>query len=121
MRTVKHIFIGFTILVFVFLMVYNILVLWERNNEMKIGYQFAKNIKAYQTKNKTLPCDTNWELLAQLSEVQDYDGSNPAFTQVDSNHFKLAFIKGFDGPYFSYDSKTNKWENEFLIITSHCN
>jgi hypothetical protein len=35
--------------------------------------------------------------------------TNPEYQKINEKDFKLIFVKGFDGPYLTYNSKTKDW------------
>lgn len=116
MKFSKKLVVGFVILILVLFVIWKIMVFRQEYLQKSIGNKFANNIRLYQSQYQTLPQEDDWEILTKLSEIENYDGAFPAYSKSGIDQFKLQFIVGFDGPYLTYDSKTNNWRLESGIV-----
>ena len=83
------------------------------HNEIKMGEVYAKNIIEYKRVNGKLPKYDDWDALERLNPVKqdpDFVGIKPEYKKIDSANFSLTYVVGFDPPYLTYDTRSQKWE-----------
>lgn len=78
-------------------------------SEISFGNRLVENIQKYKISNSKLPNNYDWETLDELDFEKTELATNPEYKKVSENDFKLIFIKGFDSPYLTYNSKTKDW------------
>jgi hypothetical protein len=83
--------------------------------EIARGNKIVAGIEKYYRINGRLPDSNDFATLESIviSSVNDsdfvYEGWNPAYRAIGENDFQLSFLKGFDGPYVTYDSVEGRW------------
>jgi hypothetical protein len=96
--------------VFLSILVWNNLPLSIRNySETNFGNRLVENIQKYKISNSKLPNNGDWKTLENLDFEMTELATNPEYQKINEKDFKLIFVKGFDGPYLTYNSKTKDW------------
>jgi hypothetical protein len=78
-------------------------------SEIKFGNELIKNIEQYKSENDRLPNTDDWKLLDNLGFEKTDLGTNPTYEKIDLKTYRITFIKGFDGPYLTYENNNKKW------------
>ena len=81
-------------------------------SETSYGNKLVENLKKYKLSNSKLPNNSEWKTLEKLDFEMTELATNPEYKKIDKNNFKLIFVKGFDGPYLTYNSFTKEWTIE---------
>ncbi|UOK41627.1 MULTISPECIES: hypothetical protein [Flavobacterium] len=81
-------------------------------SEISFGNRLIENLQKYKVSNFKLPNNQDWETLDKLDFEKTELTTNPEYKKIGENDFKLIFIKGFDGPYLTYNSVTKDWKVE---------
>ena len=115
MKILKYMFIWIISLVIIVLVTRKILITREYNKQLSIGNEYAHNIITYLQKHKKMPDEWDRETLRQLNpnpegEYLEARAAWPMYKQINSRHFTLTFLEGFDWPHLTYDSATETWE-----------
>jgi hypothetical protein len=118
MKVVKTIGIGISLLILLLLVWFNLPFQLKYYEEIKAGNEFVKNIREYQVAYKMLPTEGDWNTLSKLNPLTKntgytMDNFNPDYRIIGFDQFKLTFLEGFDGPYLTYDSNTDRWKMSF--------
>jgi hypothetical protein len=100
----------FACLVIVIFGVWNYLPLKLRKySDVNFGNRIVDKIEKYKLTHSTLPNDGEWKTFEKLDFEMTELGTNPEYKKVNENNYELIFVKGFDGPYLTYNSLTKDW------------
>lgn len=95
------------------ILICNYLPLEIRNySKVNFGNQIVNKIEKYKLANSTLPNNGEWKTLERLNFEMTELGTNPEYKKINENNYKLIFVKGFDGPYLTYNSMSKSWSIE---------
>ena len=78
-------------------------------SEIKFGNKLIKNIEQYRTENNKLPNSNDWKLLDNLGFEKTELGTNPTYEKIDLKTYRITFVKGFDGPYLTFENNKKEW------------
>jgi hypothetical protein len=81
----------------------------QRSSDIKKGNIIIKNLTDYKLIQGHLPETGDWKTLEQLGFSTNDVGTQPDYKKLSDTNYELTFLKGFDGPYLTYDLTFNKW------------
>lgn len=84
----------------------------RNHSEVNFGHQLVDKIEKYKSVNSSLPSNGEWKTLEKLDFEMTELGTNPEYKKINDSSYKLIFVKGFDGPYLTYNSLLGTWSVE---------
>lgn len=106
----KKIIISILIAIFILSATYFLLVYYEVKEDEDKGMYLIKKIETFRQHERRLPNN-----LTELG-VEEPMNSGPYYEKVDSLHYTIYFVLGFDG-YRQYNSKSKEWKYSNTFTT----
>ena len=79
---------------------------WHHERQVQA---LVQAVDAFRARTGRLPDAGDEALMRSLGFDYVATGPRPLYEPVDSSHFELSFVTGFDGPCWRYSSLTKNW------------
>ena len=85
--------------------------------EVRRGNALRQQLDGYFSQNHTLPEDGAWQQLKQIGFTsQELERAYPEYHKIDDAAYELLFVKGFDGPYLTWNSWERRWKKGYETL-----
>ena len=85
--------------------------------EVSRGNALRQRLDSYYRQNHTLPDDDAWKQLKQIGFTsQELAKAYPEYHKIDDDAYELLFVKGFDGPYLTWNSWERRWKTGYETL-----
>jgi hypothetical protein len=85
--------------------------------EVSHGNILRQRLDSYFNQNHTLPEDDAWQQLKQIGFTsQELENAYPEYHKIDDDAYELLFVKGFDGPYLTWNSWERRWKKGYATL-----
>ena len=70
-----------------------------------------RKVDSYYRQYQTLPETGDWLELKKVGFSSDeLEKAYPEYHRINTTAYELTFVKGFDGPYLTWNSQERKWK-----------
>lgn len=89
----------------------------SHQQEVSRGTVLTQQLDAFYRQHHTLPATNDWPLLKQLGFTEaELNAANPEYHHLAGDAYELTFVKGFDGPYLTWNSRERSWKSGFPTL-----
>lgn len=86
----------------------------SKDTRTKRGNEIIRNIELYKSETGQLPKNHDWQTLRTLGfNPKEMEKAYPEYSKINDTTFELVFVKGFDPPYFMWNSNERIWKEGF--------
>nr|WP_321485566.1 hypothetical protein [uncultured Draconibacterium sp.] len=87
-----------------------------RHSDIRLGNELVSKIRNFQSMHDRLPEPDSSQVLLDLGFKRGFLDVEPAYQKINDSEFEIIYLEGFDGPYLLYNSKIDKWKEDFPTI-----
>ena len=87
---------------------------WMKNADRRNADQIIAKIEDYRRQEGRLPDPDDHSLMKSLGFELGGVGWHPDYQPLEPASYRITLLKGFDGPYWIYESQSASWRFGYL-------